>query len=74
MTRFLLLVFLARGGTLMACAGDQQPSLKPKQAMFKTQAEAEAAAADFGCTGAHKMGEMWMVCDKHDDADHNGGH
>ena len=38
---------------------------KPKQAMFKTQAEAEAAAPGFGCTGAHQMGEMWMVCDKH---------
>ena len=32
---------------------------KPKQAMFKTQAEAEAAAPGFGCTGAHQMGEMW---------------
>ena len=25
---------------------------KPKQVMFKTQAEAEAAAPGFGCTGA----------------------
>ena len=41
---------------------------KPKQAMFKTQAEAEAAAPGFGCTGAHQMGEMWMVCDKHGEA------
>ena len=27
---------------------------KPKQAMFKTQAEAEAAAPGFGCAGAHQ--------------------
>ncbi|MEC8732599.1 MULTISPECIES: DUF3721 domain-containing protein [unclassified Synechococcus] len=47
---------------------------KPKQAMFKTQAEAEAAAPGFGCTGAHQMGEMWMVCDKHGEADHQGAH
>jgi len=45
---------------------------KPKQAMFKTQAEAEAAAPGFGCTGAHQMGEMWMVCDNHGEADHQG--
>ena len=38
---------------------------QPKQAMFKTKAEAEAAAPDFGCTGAHAMGDMWMVCDQH---------
>ena len=38
---------------------------KPQQAMFKTKAEAEAAAADFGCHGAHQMGSMWMVCDAH---------
>ena len=38
---------------------------QPKQAMFKTKAEAEAAAPDFGCKGAHQMGEMWMVCEQH---------
>ena len=47
---------------------------KPKQAMFKTQAEAEAAAPGFGCTGAHQMGEMWMVCDKHGESHHMGAH
>ena len=36
--------------------------------MFKTKAEAEAAAPQFGCQGAHKMGEMWMVCEQHDPA------
>ena len=47
---------------------------KPKQAMFKTKAEAEAAAPGFGCTGAHQMGEMWMVCDQHGEMDHKGSH
>ena len=38
------------------------------------KAEAEEAAPGFGCTGAHQMGEMWMVCDKHGDAGHHGAH
>ncbi len=41
---------------------------QPKQAMFKTEAEAKAAAPGFGCEGAHRMGDMWMVCGKHGDA------
>ena len=43
----------------------QHQHSKPKQAMFPTRAEAEAAAPEFGCSGAHQMGEMWMVCSKH---------
>ena len=35
--------------------------------MFETKAEAEEAAASFGCTGAHQMGDMWMVCDNMSD-------
>lgn len=38
-----------------------------EQTMFATQAEAEAAAASFGCAGAHQMGDMWMVCDNMSD-------
>ena len=41
---------------------------KPKQAMFKTQAEAEAAAPGFGCTGAHQMGCLLYTSDAADDA------
>ena len=47
---------------------------QPEQAMFKTEAEAQAAAPGFGCEGAHRMGEMWMVCTKHSDADSHHGH
>ena len=47
---------------------------QPKQAMFKTKKEAEAAASDFGCEGAHPMGSMWMVCSQHDKAGHQGQH
>ena len=38
------------------------------KAMFATKAEAEAAAKQFHCQGAHKMGAMWMPCASHDDA------
>ena len=47
---------------------------QPKQAMFKTKAEAEAAAPGFGCEGAHQMGTMWMVCAKHSEAGHTTDH
>ena len=47
---------------------------QPKQAMFKAAAEAKAAAPEFGCEGAHRMGEMWMVCVKHTDANTHHGH
>ncbi|MAV11444.1 MAG: hypothetical protein CMN96_08410 [Synechococcus sp. MED850] len=56
-------------------AGDDASGAK--QAMFKTKAEAEAAAPQFGCAGAHKMDGMWMVCEKHDSAvqkQHSSGH
>ena len=64
---------------LAACAGGDvlahdHGAGEPKQAMFKTRQEAEAAAPDFGCTGAHAMGEMWMVCAKHGQAHPQGDH
>ena len=33
--------------------------------IFQTKEEAEKAAANYGCKGAHKMGEKWMPCDNH---------
>ena len=38
------------------------------KAMFATKAEAEAAAKQFHCQGAHKMGSLWMPCASHGDA------
>ena len=34
-------------------------------ALFDTKAEAEKAAKDFTCKGAHKMGDKWMPCKTH---------
>ena len=50
---------------VVASVSAKDHGAQPKQAMFKTKAEAEAAAPDFGCTGAHPMGDMWMVCEQH---------
>ena len=33
--------------------------------LFNTREEAEKAAAEFGCIGAHKMGQKWMPCKMH---------
>ena len=58
---------------LMASSGQaaqSSTSSTAKQAMFKTKEEAEAAAPEFGCRGAHKMGDYWMVCNNHDKPSH----
>ena len=51
-----------------------EQSKSPKQAVFKTRAEAEKAAPEFGCSGAHMMGDLWMVCDHHGNPTHNHQH
>ena len=33
--------------------------------IFQTKEDAEKAAANYGCKGAHKMGDKWMPCDNH---------
>ncbi|MCP9790469.1 hypothetical protein KBZ20_02000 [Vulcanococcus limneticus Candia 3F8] len=53
------------------CAGPgsaQHSEQGAKIAMFKTKAEAEAAAKSFNCQGAHKMGNQWMPCASHGEA------
>ena len=49
----------------MGCSGNSQTNRTP--ALFETKAEAEKAAKDFNCTGAHKMGDKWMPCQSHAD-------
>ena len=33
--------------------------------LFKTKEDAEKAASEYECIGAHKMGEKWMPCKMH---------
>ena len=65
----IVLLGLSCPGVLAGHHGGQ-----PKQAMFKTKAEAEAAAPGFGCEGAHQMGTMWMVRAEHSEAGHTKDH
>ena len=69
----LRLIISAWALVLLGAAVNAQND-QPKQAMFKTEAEAQAAAPGFGCEGAHRMGEMWMVCANHTDANSHQGH
>ena len=49
---------------LIGCSDNSQESVT--QSLFSTKAEAEKAAKDFNCTGAHKMGDKWMPCESHE--------
>ena len=35
------------------------------QGLFETKENAEKAASEYGCIGAHKMGKKWMPCKMH---------
>ena len=48
---------------LIGCSDNSQRI--ETQSLFSTKAEAEKAAKDFNCTGAHAMGENWMPCKVH---------
>ena len=56
----------------MGCSGN--PNTNGTPALFETKAEAEEAAKDFNCTGAHKMGDKWMPCQNHADHKETGKH
>ena len=50
--------------SLMGCSSNSESS--STRALFDTRKEAENAAKDFNCKGAHKMGDKWMPCKSHD--------
>ena len=58
--------------SLMGCSVNSQT--KGTSALFETKAEAEKAAKNFNCTGAHKMGDKWMPCKSHTDHESHDGH
>ena len=76
MNRNLLLSLAYASALLIGSSTEQKESGTP--ALFSTKEAAEKAAQTFNCTGAHKMGEKWMPCEKHVDNDGNhqklGGH
>ena len=50
--------------SLIGCSDNSQTKGTPS--LFETKIEAEKAAKDFNCTGAHKMGNKWMPCESHE--------
>ena len=49
--------------SLIGCSNSES---RGTRALFETRAEAEKAAKDFNCTGAHQMGSKWMPCKNHE--------
>ena len=56
-------IILSISFSLLGCSSNTETNGTP--ALFSTKAEAEKAAKDFKCTGAHRMGEKWMPCKSH---------
>ncbi len=49
--------------SLIGCSNSKS---RGTRSLFETRAEAEKAAKDYNCTGAHKMEDKWMPCKSHD--------
>ena len=47
----------------LGCTSKVEETKTP--ALFDSKSEAEKAAKNFNCTGAHKMGDLWMPCETH---------
>tara|TARA_Y100001968_G_C18973104_1_gene533226 strand:+ start:299 stop:532 length:234 start_codon:yes stop_codon:yes gene_type:complete len=73
MTKYKL-IFAVFAATFlpMIIACSKHSNKGPIPALFNTREEAENAAKNFNCEGAHKMGDKWMPCEKH--KDHGDGH
>ena len=64
MKGFLFLVVLS-ASALPAFACHEHGAQSATPPLYATQADAEKAAPDFHCTGAHQMGDKWMPCSAH---------
>ena len=56
----------------MGCSTNSESSRT--RLLFDTREEAETAAKDFNCIGAHQMGDKWMPCKTHDAHDEGEKH
>ena len=57
-------IILSVSFSLIGCSDNSQTKGTPS--LFETKIEAEKAAKNFNCTGAHRMGDKWMPCKSHD--------
>ncbi len=65
-------VVVCSSALLISCSTNSQQGGTP--ALFKTKAEAEAAAKNFNCNGAHKMNDRWMPCERHENHESHHKH
>ena len=56
-------IILSLSFSLIGCSDNTKT--KGNSSLFETKIEAEKAAKDFNCTGAHRMGDKWMPCKSH---------
>ena len=61
---FVSTIIISVSFLLIGCSSDSQTNGTP--AIFETKLEAEKAAKNFNCVGAHKMDEKWMPCKSHE--------
>tara|TARA_B100000700_G_C14814446_1_gene746810 strand:- start:693 stop:914 length:222 start_codon:yes stop_codon:yes gene_type:complete len=64
MPREVLLPIALVSTLIIGCTSESGRNGTPS--LFDTKAEAEKAAIQFNCIGAHKMGDKWMPCAEHD--------
>ena len=57
------LLIMSLSFSLMGCSTNSESN--STRALFDTRKEAENAAKNFNCKGAHKMGDKWMPCKSH---------
>ena len=57
-------------GSFLLCGCSTHSGTQGTKVMFETQSEAEKAAVKLNCIGAHKMGDKWMPCSKHESHHH----
>ncbi len=67
----LLLPLIASSSAFLLIGCSTGGSQSGTPALFNTKAEAEKAAKQFNCIGAHQMGNKWMPCNNHKDHQKN---
>ena len=64
-TLFLLIPFLSMIILTLGCSNKPAEKEMKMPMVFNTKEQAEKEAYNFGCEGAHQMGNKWMPCSMH---------
>ena len=63
LNRILAVLAISISLSILGCSSNSESN--STRALFDTKAEAEKAAKNFNCTGAHQMDNKWMPCESH---------